>query len=133
MQARTYFVTCFLIHYFFIWFFSWIRKQIFWQVDLKIHVWLSLYKDHFKKTYLEPWMLYDITDGRSFHCIDLEHLSDQVCYWRIFYMFWCFVNPSFDLQNKSYCDLIKKICIPTFWNSLFVLSSSKGSVPQSKA
>ena len=99
LLSWTYFVTCFLIHYFFIWFFSWIRKQIFWQVDLKIHVWLSLYKDHFKKTYLEPWMLYDITDGRSFHCIDLEHLSDQVCYWRIFNMFWCFVNSSFDLQK----------------------------------
>ena len=50
-----------------------------------------------EKTYLEPWMLYDITDGRSFHCIDLEHLSNQVRYWRILYMFWCFVNSSFDL------------------------------------
>ena len=52
-----------------------------------------------QKSYLEPWMLDDITNGRPFHGIDLEHLSDQVCYWRVFDMFWCFINSSFDLQK----------------------------------
>ena len=92
----THFVTCFLIHYFFIWFFSRIRKQIFWQVNLKN----SLSRSLPINSYLEPRMFYDVTDSGSFHGIDLEHLSDQVCYWRIFYMFGCFVNSSFNLKNK---------------------------------
>ena len=51
-------------------------------------------------SYLEPRMFYDVTNSGSFHGIDLEHLSDQVCYWRIFYMFRRFVNSSFNLKNK---------------------------------
>ena len=54
----------------------------------------------FINSYLEPRVFDDVTDSGSFHGIDLEHLSDQVCYWRIFYMFWCFVNSSFNLINK---------------------------------
>ena len=92
---ETYFVTCFLIHYFFIWFFSRIWKQIFWQVNLKN----NYHVVYITNSYLEPRMFYDVTDSGSFHGIDLEHLSDQVCYWRIFYMFWRFVNSSFNLKK----------------------------------
>ena len=96
----------------------------------------ALSRDLYINSYLEPRMFYDVTDSGSFHGIDLEHLSDQVCYWRIFYMFWRFVNSSFNLKNslffiRPWDPLI--LIFFTFWKSLFVLSSSKGSVPQSKA
>ena len=72
-------------------------------------------------SYLEPRMLYDVTDSGSFHGIDLEHLSDQVCYRRIFYMFRCFVNSSFNLKNK--------FCISFYGSEVDLQSVPLGTLP----